>query len=79
MYKSILIVIAVIILHSCSNAQTKSTQTSLSAIEFAEQLKKDATIQLIDVRTPGEFKNGHLENAINASVDGSDFKNKILA
>ncbi|MBC7615591.1 MAG: thioredoxin family protein [Pedobacter sp.] len=79
MYKSVFIVIAVIILHSCSNAQTKSTQTSLSAIEFAEQLKKDATIQLIDVRTPGEFKNGHLENAINASIDGSDFKNKILA
>lgn len=79
MYKSIFIFLATIILSSCGNAQTNSTPTSLSATEFAERLKKDNTIQLLDVRTPGEFKNGHLENAINASIDGSDFENQIAA
>ena len=77
MYKSFFIIIAAIILHSCSNAKTKSGQTSLSATEFAKELKNNADIQLIDVRTPEEFENGHLENAINASINGSDFKNQI--
>ncbi|TCD01527.1 thioredoxin domain-containing protein [Pedobacter psychroterrae] len=79
MYKSIFILLIAIILNSCGNTQTNSTPTSLSATEFAEQLKKDNTIQLLDVRTPGEFKNGHVENAINASIVGSDFENQIAA
>lgn len=77
MYKRIFIIVAALILQSCGNAQKKSAQTSLSASEFAKELKNNADIQLIDVRTPGEFKNGHLENAMNISMGGSDFKNQI--
>ena len=77
MYKRIFIFFTAIVLNSCGNAQTKSISTSLSATEFAEQLKTDNTIQLLDVRTPGEFKNGHIENAINASIGGSDFETQI--
>ncbi|MEJ5994497.1 thioredoxin domain-containing protein [Pedobacter sp. Du54] len=77
MYKRIFIFFTAIVLNSCGNAQTKSIPTSISAIEFAEQLKTDNTIQLLDVRTPAEFKNGHIENAINASIGGGDFETQI--
>lgn len=79
MYKSIFICIAALILNSCSNAQTISKPTRLSATAFAEQLKKDNTIQLLDVRTPGEFKNGHIKNAINASVNDKHFEEEVSA
>jgi thioredoxin 1 len=79
MYRTILSFIAAVILSSCSNAQTTSTPTRLSATAFAEQLKKDNTIQLLDVRTPGEFKNGHIQNAINASVNDKHFEEEVSA
>ena len=36
---------------------------SISAIELEQKLKEG--IQLIDVRTPGEFRRGHIKNAKN--------------
>ena len=77
MYKSIFIFIAVIVLHSCSNAQTKSSVNRLSAVEVADQLKKDPNVQLLDVRTPSEFKNGHVPNAINANINDDNFSTQI--
>lgn len=32
---------------------------------------------LLDVRTPGEFADGHIEGALNLNVGSSDFINKI--
>ncbi|MFN0290420.1 thioredoxin domain-containing protein [Pedobacter helvus] len=79
MYKSILIFIAAIVLSSCSNAQTNASPTRLSATAFAEQLKKDADAQLLDVRTPSEFKNGHIQNAINANINDKHFEEQVAA
>ena len=79
MYKSIFIFIAVIVLHSCSNAQTTSSVNHLSATEVANQLKKDTNVQVLDVRTPSEFKNGHVPNAINANINNDDFSTQIAA
>ena len=48
------------LLTSCnSNAQ----QTSLSVQEF-EKAITNGNIQLLDVRTPGEYQTGHLSNAL---------------
>lgn len=79
MYKSIFIVVASFILASCSNAQTKSSVNRLSATAVADQLKKDPNVQLLDVRTPSEFKNGHVPNAINANINNDDFNAQIAA
>jgi len=35
-------------------------------------------ITIIDVRTPGEFAQGHIEGAINYNVEGPDFANQIM-
>lgn len=35
-------------------------------------------ITIIDVRTPGEFAQGHIAGAINYNVEGPDFANQIM-
>jgi rhodanese-related sulfurtransferase len=47
------------------NAQTQ-TKTSSQSIE--EIALSDSTV-IVDVRTPGEFADGHIEKAINIPVD----------
>ncbi len=42
---------------------------SISASDLASIHKKDATIQVLDVRKPGEFAAEHIENATNAPLD----------
>jgi thioredoxin 1 len=79
MYKKIFSFIAAVILSSCSNAQTTSTPTRLSAAAVADQLKKDPSVQLLDVRTPGEFNNGHIPNAMNANINDKHFEDKVSA
>ena len=79
MFKSIFICFAAIILSGCSNAQNSFSPTLLSAAEFAEQLKKDTDAQLLDVRTPSEFKNGHIQKAINVNINDKHFEDKVAA
>lgn len=47
----------------------------------AEQAQKliafDQNIQVLDIRTPGEFENGSVPGAINIDFRGSDFKEQI--
>ncbi|MEZ0610808.1 thioredoxin domain-containing protein [Fibrella sp. WM1] len=51
----------------CVRAQTVSVDT------FATQLKQNPAAQLIDVRTPAEFADGHLPNAVNINSQRDDF------
>lgn len=37
----------------------------------------DSTVNIIDVRTPGEYAKSHIKGAVNASYFGGDFK-KII-
>ncbi len=74
----ILILLLTVVLNSCSNGQEgTSGKTTLTAVEFSEQIGKRPDAVILDVRTPGEFEKGHLENAININRDGSDFDSRI--
>ncbi len=66
-----------IIINSCSNGQTQSAKTNLSATEFADKIKELPTATIIDVRTPEEFSKGHLVNALNYDWNRSEFKKQI--
>jgi rhodanese-related sulfurtransferase len=64
--------VALMLINACdSNAQ--------NAIAPAAFEVKMATpnVQLVDVRTPQEFANGHLENAKNVNFNDPEFKQKI--
>jgi phage shock protein E len=57
-----------------------SCQAQNSKILSQEEYKKAITgkdLQLIDVRTPEEFKNGHIKNAKNINFNGNDFKSQM--
>lgn len=55
---------------------TSSTVFSeITADEFEKKITPD--VQLIDVRTPEEFSQGHLKGAINLNINSVDFKNRV--
>ncbi|MBK7148688.1 MAG: thioredoxin fold domain-containing protein [Bacteroidetes bacterium] len=78
---SLLSFIAVLALHSCSgNTQPGSeTNYNLEATAFAEKINELPTAPLIDVRTPGEFADGHLRQAKNIDWNSSSFESDIQA
>lgn len=79
MKKYIIIVLTTfsIILNGCSTGQSQNAKTNLTAVEFAEKIKELPNAPIIDVRTPDEFSSGHLENAQNINVKGSEFEKQI--
>jgi len=50
--------------------------TNLDVDGFASNIKNPGVI-VLDVRTPGEFATGHIENAINIDVEGMTFDSEI--
>jgi rhodanese-related sulfurtransferase len=44
---------------------------------FHEQLTTQSDVVLLDVRTDGEYKSGHIEGALNCNVNGADFKKQV--
>jgi rhodanese-related sulfurtransferase len=50
--------------------------TNLDVDGFASNIKNPGVV-VLDVRTPGEFATGHIENAINIDVEGMTFDSEI--
>lgn len=50
--------------------------TDLSPNQFAEQIKS-SNIEILDVRTPAEFADGHIENAINIDFYSESFDQQL--
>lgn len=63
-------------LTSCSNAQNQSFD-NMTVAEFADYLKND-DIQLLDVRTPDEFSEGHISGAMNIDWYDDNFINDAV-
>ena len=65
------------ILFNCTKLKTK-TSVLISAEQMLELVKLEE-VQLIDVRTPGEFAEGHIENAKNIDFYSASFDLQIDA
>lgn len=64
---------------SC-NAWKKSKNFDYSELSFSEfnnSLKADSNYIIVDVRTPKEYRNGHMKNAVNVSYFGTVFTDSI--
>lgn len=59
----------------------KNQADGVQVLDVAKYEKKMAQpdVQLVDVRTPEEFSEGHLENAINIDVSADDFDEKVAS
>ena len=68
---TILFMLAVVLIASC-NAQIKT----LPVTDFEKMLTRNDVL-LVDVRTPEEFQQQHLPNAININYNSSDFITQI--
>jgi thioredoxin len=62
---------------SCTSGQTQSSNTKLSATQFAEKANALSSAAIIDVRTPDEFSKGHLKRAVNYDWNGNDFNKQV--
>ena len=82
--------LSLFVLVGCTNSQVAETQettttesaiqtikTDLSTSEFEAKINTDPTVPLIDVRTPEEYSQGHLQNAVNIDWNGSTFTTQI--
>jgi len=76
-YFLILMISATFVVNGCGSGQTQTGKTDLSPAEFAEKIKELPTAPVVDVRTPEEFSEGHLQNALNFNWNGNDFDNQI--
>jgi thioredoxin 1 len=73
MKKKIAIILSsVLALSACSSASA----TDLSAQEFQAKTQENGVVTL-DVRSPGEFMEGHLVNSINIDVENPSFLQKL--
>ena len=60
-------------------AQNTGNAKTIVASEYQKLMGQQTSLVLIDVRTPEEFAEVHLANAVNINFNGSDFKQKIGA
>lgn len=56
----------------CGLFSTKA-YTDLSVVEFENKLSSDPSVQLVDVRTPEEYAEGHIPGAVNINWYDEDF------
>jgi|UniRef100_UPI00404A2739 rhodanese-related sulfurtransferase len=75
MKKVIAILASVLLLAGCS---TSSTAMDLSVSEFSSKVT-EAGIITLDVRTPSEFNEGHIEGASLIDFQSGNFENEIAS
>jgi phage shock protein E len=64
------------VLTSCV-AQDTAHYKVINQAEYEQAIKSNQQIQLVDVRTPEEYNEGHLENALNININHSNFKELV--
>ncbi len=62
---------------SC-NAQNEPTAKSGNVkVEKAQEMVAESEVVILDVRTPNEYENGHLENAQLVNYNAPDFESQL--
>lgn len=71
-FKSLFSILLISILFSC-NAQTATKIKTIEVPAFAKEIKSTPKPQILDVRTPEEFAEGHIDNAVNIDWQNENF------
>lgn len=75
MYK--ILIVLLLTLQSCVAQNNNKTDKKLVDTEEFSKGIESSSIQLLDVRTPGEYSQGHIPDAVNYDWLGNDFKEQI--
>ena len=70
----VVLVTGVLILSGC--ASKASAITNMNVKDFSAKTQQAGVI-VLDVRTPGEFSQGHIQGAMNIDVEASTFDSEI--
>ena len=63
---------------SCQNqSNSKNGGGKVSAAEFKKLIEEDKSAQIVDVRTPEEFTEGHVKGAKNLDINSSAFEEGV--
>src|SRR5438045_2710500 len=74
--KYLFLVLMNVVLFSCSST-AQQTNADVDAATFQQHLAKE-NVQLLDVRTTGEYQSGHIKNAMLADwMNPEQFKDRI--
>lgn len=73
----IILLIGVSFLSCAQDKKTENSSNTVEIISIEDLEKADNSIQLIDVRTPEEYKEGYIKNAKNINFKGDDFLNQM--
>ena len=77
MHKITIVLVAILSLASCNQANKNQQKELLSPTEFSKKISETTLAQIVDVRTPDEFGKGHLTHALNYDWNGSNFESEI--
>ena len=75
--KVFLLSLVTLLAGSCLKQQTEGVLV-VNPTVFEQKMTEEG-IQLIDARTPEEFKEKHIANALNANILGEDFDQKVAS
>lgn len=62
---------------ACKDNSVAQEIQGLTPQEFHDVMEGKKDVQLVDVRTPEEFAEGHIENALNINVSETDFITEV--
>lgn len=76
--KKNLAILLIILLPVCIFSCEAQTGTDMNAVQFETGIVNKDSIQLLDVRTPGEYKSGHIKGALLADWNNkAEFNRRI--
>lgn len=75
-YFKIIVAVLMLSLWSCQSQKSENVEL-LDAKSFSEKIHNKEEVQLVDVRTPEEFKEQHIDNATNINWNDADFEQQV--
>ena len=76
--RNIFLSLSILVLVASSCVKQQEGINLVDSNGFETQMK-ETTSQIVDVRTEGEYKEGHIANAVNMDVTADDFESKIAS
>lgn len=79
MYRFFSLILVLSTLGACAQSTSEGARTDLSVNEVSELIKSNKELVVIDVRTPDEYNQGHIEGAQHMNIYDADFEERLKA